>query len=51
MEHGHHTLGAERAQLVLELAGFVDRLVDERLDRGLAEGTRARRDRTTPMKP
>src|SRR5215212_11803282 len=37
MQHGDAALGAERAETVLELAGLVQRLVDERFDDRLAE--------------
>ena len=37
MEHGDAAVGAQRAQRILELARFLHRLVDERLDDRLAE--------------
>ncbi len=37
MEHGDAAFHAQRAQRVFQLAGFVQRLVDEGLDRRLAE--------------
>ena len=39
MEHGHASFGAQRAQLVFELARLVHDLVDEGLDDRLAEGS------------